>query len=175
MAIIKPVIFTSIEDIEVYKDRPVSEEVVLKLIRNCNMLAELVPIGLVRPVALNQPGAEVPSTDQFQLCDNSEITHALSPLKSNPPYTENRTPSLVDRYPRGAADESNNPIGGSPTVNLSHTHDIQGIDAPYRNSEKGNKQNAYDTSHTHTVANDLNAAEPLEMAHQQVAFYIKIN
>lgn len=174
MAVIKPVFFNSIHDSEVNYTRPVSEETMRKMIQNCNMLAALAVIGSVRCVALNQQGVTVPNTDQWQAATGGQITHPQSPITSVGP-TNRFTPDFTNRYIRGAAAPTVNGVGGAYTTNLEHDH-IASTDCVGLSGEEGDEQPCYISGcHFHTIDNDLSATEPLEVAYQQVATYLKIN
>ncbi len=173
MAITKPLIFTPIEDIEVSFNRPVSEETIRKMIQNANMLSLLALVGSIRCVALNQHGVTTPSTDQLQLATGSQITHPQSPITSISP-TDRFTPNFQNVYPRGAANDSDNGTGGTYTTDLSHYHQTD-FYHQFAYGENGDEQKAYIGGHDHTISVDLNSEEPLEVAHQEVAIYLKIN
>lgn len=174
MAIVKPVIFTPVEDAECVRNRPVSEEVVRKLIQNSNMLAALAVIGSLRTIALNQAGVVAPNTDQWQLSDGSQIVHPQSPITSITP-TNRFTPDFTGKYIRGAFSTTVNNVGGAPSVNLSHFHGVGSVCVGL-SGEEGDEQNAYGNGcHSHSIFNDLDPAEILELAHQQIAVYLKIN
>jgi hypothetical protein len=173
--ITRPVMFTSIDDAEVQKDRPVSEEVVRKLVQNNNLLGALAAIGSIRHVQINLSGAPIVNPAIWQLADGTEITNVDSPLKSVTPFTRN-TPDCRQRYVCGAPDESTNATGGSPSVNLSHTHGTGNACSFGQPIDNNNDLGGYPQAcHSHTVSNDLNSAEPLEPAHQELAIYLKIN
>lgn len=177
MAVIKPLIFTSIADAECDVNRPTSEEVVRKMIQNANMLGAMVPVGKINCVALNQLGVTVPNTDVWQLANGDQITHPSSPITTVNPV--NRfTPNFVGVYFRGASSTTVNGIGGAATVSLEHNHGgfTAFFGTPFiGEAEDEDEQPAYTTAHIHSISNDLSATEPLELAHQQVAVYLKIN
>ena len=179
MAIIKPVIFTSVEDAEVTRNRPVAEETVRKLIQNANMLGALAAIGSIRCVQINMIGGGAPDSDQWQLCDGGEITHANSPLATSG-FTNRYTPNFQNTYIRGANNTTSNPPGGSSTVNLQHNHSIGTVASSQIADEKRlfvpSDTDAYQpANHNHGINNDLSSGEPLDPAHQQVGVYLKIN
>lgn len=173
MAVIRPVIYTPIEDIEVLRNRTVSEEVVRKMIQNCNMFKALAPVGTIRCIALNQLGVMTPSADQWQQADGSEITNPISPIGTLLP-DQRYTPDLRNVYLRGSADDSSNTPGGGYTVDLQHSHS-SGVLVGTGFGEEGTEQQAYHLNHGHAIPPDLSVTEPLEPAHQEVAVYIKIN
>lgn len=174
MAIVKPVIFTSINDAETARGAPVTAETIRKMIQNSNMLSALAVIGSIRHVAINRPGVTTPNTDQWQGADASEITHLSSPLASVGPLLR-FTPDFRNLYLRGAAAPTVNNTGGSYTVNLEHSHSIGGVCGPV-NGEEGSEQRGYPGGcHTHTLGNDLSPTEPLEVYFYQIATYLKIN
>jgi hypothetical protein len=182
MSVIVPPIYTPIDDQEVSYKRPVSEETVRKLCQNINLLGSLAIIGSIRAVALNQPGVPVPATDQFQLCDGAKITDPVSPLRSVI-GTDRFAPNLKDKYIRGAANATTNtdtgdlPSGGSATRDLSHTHTTGNVCSPFGIiGDAGTERRAYETAcHNHGVDADLTTPDPIELGHQQIAFFLKIN
>lgn len=174
MAVVKPVMFTSIEDTEVAKDRPVSEELVRKMIQNCNLLGELAKIGSIQFVQINLDNAPQVNPDILQLANGGEITQVDSPLKTVVP-TNRYTPDMKDKFVRGSPDLSNNTIGGSATTNLSHAHGT-GDGGVGGMVNDGDDSSTYNTPfHTHGVTAALSSAESLEPSHQQLAVYIRIN
>ena len=171
--IVVPAIFSPMIDAEVEYARSVSEETVRKLVQNANMLGQLMPLGTIRAIALNQPGVAVPSTTYFQLADGSEITNPLSILRSIG-IALRFTPDLKSKYIRGAPNAVSNVVGGSASVNLAHMHggftgDLTGSIVGQEGTEKTGR-----VTHNHPINPDLNASEPLEPSHQVVAFYMKI-
>lgn len=171
MAITIPVIFTPIQDAEVKYTRSVTEETVRKMVQDCNMLGKLSPIGSVRAIQINQTGVQAPDSTIFQLMDGSEITFPDSPLRSVG-LTQRFTPDMTGLYVRGAPNPSANNIGGSATIDLSHTHSIGNVSGSIR-GEEGDEKTAR-VPHSHPLANDLASDESLELAHQRLAFYLKI-
>jgi hypothetical protein len=169
MAAIRPVMMTEVTDAELEPNRPVSEETVHKIIQNVNMMLALCPIGEVLPVEVNIAGVTLPIASVWQYADGGEITEPTSPL--NGPGTQN-VPNMVSKYPRGGT--VGNTSGGSPTVDLSHTHTTDSPPFPGNLLEQGPDRFAFDFFHTHGIANDLNAEEPLDPAHMQCAYYFKI-
>ena len=175
MAIIKPVIFTSVEDAEVTRNRPVAEETVRKLIQNANMLSALTAIGSIRCVQINMIGGDAPDTDQWQLCDGGEITHANSPLATSG-FTSRYTPNFTSKFIRGANNTTANPAGGNSSINLSHNHVIGQVNSVQLVDGDTDNRPAYDPpNHNHGMNNDLSPSEPLDLAHQQLGVYLKIN
>jgi hypothetical protein len=176
MAVVRPVMFTSVDDLEVTFERPVSEETVRKMIQNANMLAALAPLGSVLHMQLNQPGVQPPLTSVYQLANGGEITEPTSPLRSIVPITR-VVPDIRNRYVRGAPTLGTTGSGGSSTVNLSHTHS-NGVACAPINANDGNERRSWNANfpcHDHTMNSDLSSAEPLDPAHQELAVYIKIN
>jgi hypothetical protein len=174
MAVIKPVMYTPIEDAEVSEGNPVSDETVRKLVQNSNMLGALACIGSIRAIAVNVVGVPAPSVDQFQYCDGSEITHPQSPLQSTSGFTR-LTPDTRQRYIRGATSESSNGLTAlNPTNNLSHTH-TTGFVAPVLVGYIAEECKGWEVPHNHTVNADLSATDPIDPAHFQIALYLKIN
>ncbi len=175
MAIIKPVNFTSIEDAEVQRDRPVTQETVRKMIQNSNLLGSLAVIGSIAHIQLNMPGVPTVNPDIFQFSNGSEITNEFSPLKSVAPNNY-FTPNMTSKYVRGAEQGSgNNGTGGDATVNLSHSHTL-GPALVFASCNDGNDAPVYEgPPHTHPVFSNFSSAEPLEPAHQELAVYLKIN
>lgn len=171
MAVTIPVVFTPIPDAEVKSKRSVTEETIRKMIQNVNMLGKLALIGSVRAIQLNQAGVQAPDSTIWQLMNGTEITNPNSPLRSVG-LTLRFTPNMTSRYVRGASTDSANSSGGAATVNLSHFHDTGAIGGE-TNGEEGEEKTAR-LVHTHPISADLSAAEPLELAHQRLAFYLKI-
>lgn len=170
MAITVPIIFTEIQDAEVKYTRSVNEETVRKMVQDTNLLGKLAPIGCVRMIQLNQTGVQAPDTTIWQLMDGSEITYPASPLRSVG-LTLRFTPNMISKYPRGAANAVSNSFGGSPTVNLAHDHGIGSVGGQIKGEEGDEKTARVD--HSHPVESRL-GNEPLEPAHQRLAFYLKI-
>ena len=153
----------------------VSEETVQKLMANMNMLSRMAHVGQVRVMQPNITGVPVLLTTQFQFADGSEITNVDSPLASAGITTRN-TPDIRGKYLIGASNSSTNADVGSDTCNLQHNHTgLTGIDTyPYLFVKDGSVINTLPLGHTHTVANDLNAAEPVNPAYMYFAIYLKI-
>ncbi len=176
MAVTKPVCFTEVPDAEVSLNRPTSEELMRKLFQNMNMMNELAVIGSIDAYAVNIPGVPVLEATIHQLCDGTEITEPHSPLRTINPTTRN-APDIRNRFIRGAnaSTNSGNELGGSDTVNLAHDHG--GVTGEFNgpiNGEQGGDHNIAD-GHHHSIASALNATEPLDPAHMQIAYYLKIN
>ena len=171
MAIVKPVIFTSVHDAETTYGRTVSEETIRKMIQNCNLLGALSIPGQYRFVNLNQSGAGTPIADIFQAANGSAIVHPNSPLVGT-------TPVMTNHYVRGANGVlgSDNVYGGNSTTNLSHAHGTGVVCSVGKLCEEGNERRAWDFQcHDHIINNDLSGAEPLAPRCQQLAIYVKIN
>lgn len=175
MAVTVPVMFTSIEDAEVEVTRPVSDELVRKIIQNVNMLAELAKIGQIISIAVNQPGVSAPNPAQFQQCDGSEITQENSPLQSTGGFTR-YTPDLRKHFIRGAPNEAANGYTAAElTNNLSHTHSTTNVCTGVV-GEEGDERHGYaDLCHNHGVNADLSTADPIDLAYVKTVFYLKIN
>jgi hypothetical protein len=174
MAVTRPVMFTEVTDAETTFTRPVSEETVRKIVQNVNMLRALTPLAEIRAVHINLQGATVPSTTNWQYCDGAEITSATSPL--NQPFTQN-VPDMQNRYLRGANEGvlAGNEAAGNATADLSHAHGTGGnLDHPGNLLEGGDEVAGQVLGHTHGVNDDLSDSEPLELAHLQIAFYMRI-
>ncbi len=181
MAIVYPVVFTAMDDQEYGNLAPVSEEAVRKLVQNVNLLGKLAPVGSIRAIAVNSHGVPPVNSDQFQFCDGGEITNGYSPLQTTI-GTPRYTPKLNDKYLRGAADTTTNndsgdlSPGGTLTRNLSHSHG--GNTQPLVNGssgQSGSDVKAYDVNHFHSISSDLSSTDPIDMAHVQTAYYLKIN
>lgn len=172
-----PDIFTEILDSEVGFERPCSEEVKRKIAQDLNFLSQLALIGSITPLALNQPGVSSPEPTVHQLCDGSEITNATSPLRTMG-IDMRFTPDMRNRYLRGANAGTvlGNELGGAATLNLAHAHGgFTGAFAHAILGEEGNDNTVPANNHAHPISSDLSAMEPLEPAHQQIAYYLKIN
>lgn len=174
MAITYPQVFTSTEDAETVKNRPVSEEVVRKFIQNSNLLGSLCPIGSIRAVLISAVGVHPPNVDLWQIADGAQITHGASPLTSVGIFLR-YTPDFTNTYMRGAMAEAVNNSGGSHTTDLSHTHDTDVV-CGNKVGEEGDERKGYpEECHSHTTQPDLSSEYPLEVSHQELAIYLKIN
>lgn len=181
MSVVVPVCFTELDSNELNINRPVSEETVRKLIQNINLLGQLAIIGSIRAIAVNTPGVPPPNTDQFQYCDGGEITNDFSPLRSTSGHTRT-TPKIADKYLRGALnvdvndDTGDLAVGGFVTRDLSHTHNTANVFQNVTVGEEGDERHAYNNrAHNHGIDADLNPADPIDLAHVQTAYYLKIN
>lgn len=185
MAITVPVIFTDIDELELDENRPVSEETVRKMIQNVNLLGSLAPIGLVVAVAVNTPSVPPVNSTLFQYCDGGQITDTTSPLRATAGHPR-ASPNMADKYLRGAPNATTNPdtgdlpAGGHATRNLSHNHTggTGQIAGPSNVGEDGDERHAYDLNfpfHNHPISSDLSSTDPIDLAHIQTAFYLKIN
>lgn len=178
MSVVKPPIFSGFVDAETRLNGPVSEELVRKMIHNCNLLGDLALIGSIRHIQLNQAGVVTPNPDIWQMCDGGEITNQYSPLSTVVP-TNRYTPDMRSRLVKGAPFTFAEGNDGAATVNLNHAHGGNtgtfhgGIDAESGNDVYGYEGAQY--NHDHTIDPSLSAAEPLEVAHQRLAVYLKIN
>ena len=172
MAITIPAIFTAIQDAEVKYGRSVTEETVRKMVQDVNLLGRLAPIGCVRGIQLNQIGVQVPDSNIWQLMDGSEITNPNSPLRTVG-LTQRFVPDLIGNYLRGAPNVSINNFGGSPTVSIAHDHGGTGVTGGGIRGEEGDEKTA-SVPHAHPITSNFSATEPLEPAHQRLAFYLKI-
>lgn len=174
MAITYPQVFTSTEDLETVKNRPVSEEVVRKFIQNSNLLGSLCPIGSIRAVLISAVGVSPPNSDLWQIADGSQITHGGSPLASVG-IDLRYTPDFVNTYFRGAMAEGVNNTGGSHTVDLNHSHDTDVV-CGNKVGEEGDERKGYpEECHSHTIQADMSTEHPIGVAHQELAVYLKIN
>ncbi len=180
MAVTYPVIFTPIDDLEVGKNAPSTEEVGRKIAQNMNFLKKLMPIGEICAIHVNQPS--VPALDRtiFQLCDGALIEDETSPLRSTP-GNDRYTPNTEDRYIRGANNSTviGNELGGAATVNLAHAHGgatgIYTRDPGGPEGAEGSNYLSTPYQHSHTIASDLSAAEPLDPPYMKMGFYIRLN
>lgn len=176
MAVTYPNKMPILNDEEYAANRPVSTQAGLKLIRAVNMLSKLMPIGELKAMAVNNIGVREPNGIVFQYADGGEITNGLSPLRTTG-LTHRYTPDMRDRYLRGADGSTlaGNEAGGSPTVDLSHSHGT-GLNEPLvgGDGEEGDEQAPGD-NHTHGISADLSSGEPLDPAHLKVAFYMKVS
>lgn len=180
MSVIVPVCFTPIDENELSEGQPVTEETMRKLVQNINLLGKLAVVGSIRAIAVQTPGVPVPNPDQFQHCDGSPITNDFSPLRSTDGH-ERKTPKLNDKYIRGAQTTTENhdtgdlEPGKSATRDLSHTHNT-GFVCQGTQGEEGDERHGYDNRcHNHGITTDLSEEDPIELAHVQTAFYLKIN
>lgn len=182
MAVVKPVVFTPIHDDEISINDPVQEEVLKKMIRNINMLRQLIPPGIVVPVHINLSNVELPNeTGIWQLTDGSEITDPASPL--NLVGTQN-VPDLNDIYVTSEKSGygPGNTTGGVASINLTHNHMIgvylAKIEAEIGSDEDGVASSFRERGHGHTIPDDLidsNAAySKTGMRHMNMSYYMKI-
>lgn len=167
--IVRPNKFSDLYDEDFNANAPVTEEALMKLIYNMNLLRALMPIGMVKAYQVNIPTVPRPSEVLFQYCDGSEITEPTSPL--NGVGTQN-VPNLVGKYIRG--DDGGAEVGGNATVDFTHTH-TTGPNAfpPTNKLEAGDEKDASQNAHTHDVPNGLGEVT-MDVAHMQICFYMKI-
>ena len=182
MSVVVPPIYTEIDDKELSLNRPTSEETVRKLVQNVNLLGTLAPVGLIVGVAVNTPGVPPVNSLLFQFCDGSQITDPTSPIRATLGHPR-ATPRINDKYLRGAPDTTSNPdsgdldVGGFATRDLNHNHGgATGFVCVGIVGEEGDERHGYeDLCHQHTISSDLSDEDPIDMAHVQTAFYLKIN
>lgn len=181
MAVVIPPVYTELDDQELSYKRPLTEETVRKLVQNVNMLGSLALIGSVRAIAVNTPGVPQVPVSQFQYCDGSQITDVNSPLQATSGHPR-AVPNLADKYIRGAADTTSNTdtgdltAGGSRTRDLSHTHTTGAVNNGSILATDGTERHGYGSpDHNHGVSTDLSDSDPIELAHVQTAYYLKIN
>lgn len=174
MSLVRPVAYTDIHEEELQEERPVSEETVRKIIHNVNMLRALLPIGLVKAYNINRPAVKVPSTRLYQYCDGGEISEPTSPLNGAGPQN---VPNMQAQYLRGgfSSDTAGTESGGSPTINLGHSHGTNVVDHGFNRLEAGDERRAFEPFHSHGISSDLTSDRALDLAHMQIAFYLKIN
>ena len=181
MAVTIPPVYTEIDDQELSFKRPVSEETIRKLIQNVNMLGSLALVGSVRAVAVNTPGVPAPDPQQFQYCDGSQITDLTSPIRATSGHPR-AVPNIADKYVRGASSTTSNADtgdltpGASRTRDLQHTHTTGDVSNGGIVATDGNERHGYPGAvHNHGVTADLSDSDPIELAHIQTAYYLKIN
>lgn len=121
MSVVIPDIFTGIHDEETAVEATVNEQTIKKIIRNSNFLGDLVPIGTIQMVNINQVGVAPLSPNVWQLCDGNEIVHPDSPLRTIG-FNQNFTPNIDEKYVRNAPAVTGNSVGGSWTFALGHNH-----------------------------------------------------
>lgn len=172
MAVVRPNSFQTISDAEISPNRPVSEETVRKFIQNTNMLRALAPVGQIRPIQINLSGVDTPEPTVWQYANGGEITDPDSPLNG---VGSQFVPNMIGFFVRGGF--NGNIQVGVATVNLSHTHTIGSVgNLPGNLLRAGSDRDAFEPVHNHAdPAADLSAAEPLNPAHMQCAFYFKIS
>lgn len=173
MAIIVPPIFTPIVEEEVHYPHTVSEEVVRKLAHNMNLLGKLCPLGSIRAIQLNQHGVQAPDPILLQLCDGSEITNPISPLRTVG-LAQKFTPNMTGRMVRGAPDTVSNNFGGNFTIDLSHDHNGNtGLSGGSIKGEEGDEKTSRQ-NHRHPIVTDMSNVEPVNPCSQLLAFYMKV-
>lgn len=172
--IITPQQFTPTHNEEVAYEAPINEETIKKIILNNNWLLDLVPIGAIVPIQTNQPGGGTPDSNIYQFCDGSEITNINSPIRSIG-LNQRFTPDLRAKYPRGAANASSNPTGGTWNHNLAHAHSTGGPSAVGGTmTTKGDRRRR--DVHSHSVPSQYSDPVVIETpAYITYNFYMKIS
>ena len=181
--IVTPSVFTPHHLEEARQLYSANEESFKKLIRNMNYLIDLVPIGKILFINTNQPQAQLPDSGIWQYCDESEITHPLSPLRTIGLF-EGRTPNFQDAVLRAASTTSANPYDYSSarqTFDVKHDHggfpDKSGggnnIDEGQDEVEPGLRRILPD--HKHSVEEDLTDPRQVDFPYCWLSgAYIKI-
>lgn len=150
-----PSLFTEYHLSEIDIHTPTNEELVAKIAANNNFLLDLIPIGTVIFFNNNQSQGASLDSQVWQICDGSEITNPLSPIRSLGIYN-NFTPDLRNKYPRGANDQIANNSGGSFNHNILHSHGTGvagGGGAGMDEDSKGDVDQRHAVPHTHGIPN----------------------
>jgi hypothetical protein len=130
MAVVIPSIFTPVHDEETQKHTSTNEESVRKIIHDTNYLSNLLPLGQIIQIQINQVGVPVVDSNVWQLCDGSEIVNPLSLLRTIG-INQRFTPDFPDTFIRGAPATTGNASGGSQFFPLDHGHfGGTGFDSP---------------------------------------------
>jgi len=116
-----PSLFAEYGDNELKLKNGAHEELLRKIILNNNLLINLMPVGSIIFIDVNQTGISLPDQTYWQECDGSEITNPLSPLRTQGIF-ERFTPDLKNKYPRGANTVDGNSSGGSFNKSIAHSH-----------------------------------------------------
>lgn len=176
MAVTYPNAFPKLNDEEYSVERPASVQSARKLVQAVNMLSQLVIPGQIKAFQVNQQGVPPLSAIQFMYCDGTEITDPTSPL-STVGSDHRFTPDMRGQYVRGGDTSitSGTEVGGNATIDMSHTHTTGNVQPPRDSDGEEGDEQASGVDHTHGINSDLSAAEPLELAHLKVSWYLKIN
>jgi hypothetical protein len=177
MSFFIPSVFTEYDLSEVDLHNPTQEELIRKMIANNNLLLDLIPIGAIIYLNDNQSQGVSINSQLWQICDGSEITNPLSPIRSLGIF-QNFVPDLRDKYIRGANDEVNNNSGGSHAHGLNHTHVIgagggggSGLD----NETKGPGDQRHGPAHNHGLDEDLAITEIITPKFVYLNAYMKVS
>lgn len=164
-----PTLYTSFFDSEFAVEAPISEEVVRKMIQNCNMLSRLAVVGQVAMVQPNIPGSIIPSAEQFRFCDGSVLSNGDSALDGQ------TIPDMRDKYVRAASTTTTNDDVGNATINLTHDHGgVTGDLTHPLGPDAGASYNTAWVTHNHTIPQDLTSPITLNLKYMYFAFYLKI-
>lgn len=170
-----PLVLTPVHDEEVELHSPNTELLKKKLVHNINQYGMTNTIGMIATVQVNQVGVTVPDSGVWQLCDGSEITNPLSPLRTQGLVTR-YTPTYSDRFFRFSNDTTTNNQGGSQSFDLEHNHGGVTGDTyvPALSGESGNERNNH-ILHNHSISSDLADATNIDYpAALLLAPYMKI-
>lgn len=159
--IVTPPINTPIHDMETDFQSPINEETLHKMIVNNNWLLDLRPIGSIVFINTNQSGASTPDPSVYQICDGSEITHPLSPIRSIG-LSQRFTPDLRGKYPRGANNWTTNPMGGTWDHNVEHNHGTGGPSSIGATITANKGDRSRRDVHTHSIGNALTSPLTIE-------------
>ncbi len=123
--IVTPQDYTPSHEEEVSLEGPISEEAYRKIGQNNNWLIDLRPIGTIAFINVNQFGGKTPDNTIWQECDGSEIVNPDSPLRTIG-LDQSFVPNMKDKYPRIAANDTDNPLAGTQNHDLAHNHPMGG-------------------------------------------------
>jgi hypothetical protein len=175
MPIIVPSKFQKIDSREYELLESIDEQLLKKIVLNINFLSNLLPIGTIIFVNVNQFGFQPLDASVWQFCNGSEITHPLSPLRSIG-FNHNYTPNINERYVKCANSVSDaNTMAGTFVWNLAHSHGGQtGLrdHLNYGYDEDGDKR--FSGSHFHYLGSALNDQTIDYPKYVKLAPYMKI-
>jgi hypothetical protein len=172
-----PPIFTPMHDSEINIDVPAHEEVMKKLIANFNFVGNLLPVGAVIFVNVNNVGVSIPNPNVWQECNGSKITHPDSPLRSVG-VDEKFTPNLQNKYVRCATQTLTTlPTGGNQSFDLEHDH-LGGTgndDPPGPDAYESSGDRRIRVTHSHSIDSDLQTTITVDApAYMRLVAYMKI-
>lgn len=178
MPAVTPVVFTPIHDEEANVQASFNEQTVKKIIRNINFLGQLVPLGTIHTVNINQVGVSPLDPNVWQLCDGSEITNSASPLRTIG-FLQNFVPNIDEKYIKAAATTSGNGQSGTWDYPVGHSHGgntgdrSPGSPIAYQEDE-GDGVRRIGGGHTHSISGALGTITIDHPQWLKVAAYMKI-
>lgn len=178
MPAVIPSVFTPVHDEEVASESSVTEQTVHKIIRNINFLGDLVPLGTIGVLNINQVGVSPIDGTVWQLCNGSEITNPQSPLRSLGLNTR-FVPNINEQYIRNAGATTGNATGGSWDFPLGHNHggNTGGRNPPSGNEyqeDEGDGVRRIGPDHNHSISSALGTITIDYPQWLKVAAYMKV-